>query len=46
MHRFLLISRVRRLALVDAPTRRRALSRTDTGDGACAVFWVESLESD
>ena len=23
-----------------------SLSRTDTGDGACEVFWVESLATD
>jgi hypothetical protein len=23
-----------------------SLSRTDTGDGACEIFWVEALEAD
>jgi hypothetical protein len=23
-----------------------SLSRTDTGDGACEIFWVEALDAD
>jgi hypothetical protein len=30
----------------DGFTWSTSLSRTDTGDGACEVFWVERLETD